>query len=126
MTCLSWNCRGLAAAPTFRELKNLCKAYKPTIIFLMETRAPEERIENVRRRLKFRHMICVEAVGRSWGLCLLWEDEVQIQIFQSSQNIINTAVMIKATCKMFDCSFIYGNPTFSQRRGLWSRISKFQ
>lgn len=126
MTVLSWNCRGLAAAPTFRELKNLCKIYRPAIIFLMETRAPEERVERVRRRLKYKNMFCVEAIGRSGGLCLFWNDEVQLQIFHSSQNFIHTSILLNASGSLFDCSFIYGNPTFRQRRGLWTRILRFQ
>lgn len=105
-----------------RELKHLCKAHTPAIVFLMETRALEGRIENVRSRLRFKNMFCVEAIGRSRGLCLFWSDEVSIQIFSSSQNIIHTSILIKKTGTYFDCSFVYGNPTFQQRRGLWSRL----
>lgn len=105
-----------------RELRQLCKAHTPAIVFLMETRASVERVENVRRKLKFSNMFCVDAIGRSGGLCLLWSDEVNIQIFNSSQNIIHTSVIIMKTKVSFDCSFIYGNPTFQQRRGLWSRL----
>lgn len=105
-----------------RELKHLCKAHTLAIVFLMETRAPEGRIENVRSRLRFKNMLCVEAIGRSGGLCLFWSDEVSIQIFSSSQNIIHTSILIKKTGTYFDCSFVYGNPTFQQRRDLWSRL----
>lgn len=122
MIQLSWNCRGLAAASTIRELQQLCKAHMPSIIFLMETRAPAGRMENARRRLKFHQMFCVEACGRSGGLGLLWNDDIQVQIFSSSQNIIHTAILIVSTGVLFDCSFVYGNPIFSQRRGLWSRL----
>lgn len=66
MTCISWNCRGLAAAPTMRELRQLCKAHTPAIVFLMETRASVERVENVRRKLKFSNMFCVDAIGKVW------------------------------------------------------------
>lgn len=83
MTVLSWNCRGIAAASTMKELRHLCKVHKPAVLFLMETRAPEERMENVRRRLHFQFMFCVEARGRSGGLGLLWNDEFQIQILFS-------------------------------------------
>lgn len=78
MTILSWNCRGVAAAPTMRELKQLCKLHKSAFIFLMETRAPEERIESLRRRLRFQKMFCVEARGRSGGLAMFWNDDVHI------------------------------------------------
>lgn len=122
MTQLSWNCRGVAAASTMRELKQLCKAHMPTIVFLMETRAPEGRIENIRRRLKFQNCFCVEARGKSGGLALFWTDEVQVQIMSSSQNIIHTSVLVNSSGVLFDSSYVYGNPTFQQRRGLWSRL----
>lgn len=105
-----------------RELRHFCKAHTPVIVFLMETRASEGRVENVRRRLKFKNMFCVEAVGRSGGLCIFCGDDMDIQIFSSSQNIIHTSVLIKKSGIHFACSFIYGNHTFQQRRGLWSTL----
>lgn len=118
MTQISWNCRGLAAASTIRELKELCQPQRPAIIFLMETRAPEGRIDSVRRRLKFQNMFCVEARGLSGGLGLIWNDEVHVQIFKASQNFIHASVMIKESGYIFDCTYVYGNPNYQQRRGL--------
>lgn len=66
------------------DLKQLCKIHKPAIVFLMETRAPEERIEAIRSSLQFQNMFCVEARERSGGLGLFWNDDVQIQIFYFS------------------------------------------
>ncbi|KAJ1425943.1 Endonuclease/exonuclease/phosphatase superfamily [Sesbania bispinosa] len=42
MIIISWNCRGVAASATASELRELCMSSKPTILFLMETKAQSE------------------------------------------------------------------------------------
>lgn len=73
MTTLSWNCHGLAAAATLSELCDICRVHQPAILFLMETRANKDRVERVRRKLKYANSFVVEARGLSEGLCLLWD-----------------------------------------------------
>lgn len=70
MMILSWNCRGVAAAPTDRELRSLCSKNKPVIVFLMETRSRKEKLEELRRRLGFDFMFTVDPRGLSGGLAL--------------------------------------------------------
>lgn len=126
MSIISWNCRGMAAPATIRELHELCKAHQPAMMFLMETRAQIGRVETVKRRLKFNNVFVVNPRGLSGGLCLFWNDKVQVQVLSSSPNFIHTAVEFTDTKDGFDCSFIYGNPVFQQRRGLWSNLLRFQ
>lgn len=126
MSVLSWNCRGLAATATMSELRELCKFHQPAIIFLMETRAPKERIENLRRRLKFKFCFSVEPRGLAGGLGLLWNDTVEVQIFHFSPNFIHSAVLDKERGIDVDYTFVYGNPNFQQRRNLWDSIEEFQ
>lgn len=126
MTTLSWNCRGLAAPPTIQELKGLCKVHRPAILFLMETRAPRGRVENMKRRLKFQHCFTVDPRGLPGGLALLLKDDVHVQIFSSFPNFIHTSVSFKDNSEEYDCSFVYGNPVFNQRRGFWSRLMSLQ
>lgn len=68
MTINRWNCRGLAAPATIRELTKLCKSHHPDLVFLMETRAPRERVENMKKRLKFKSFFVVNPRGLSEGL----------------------------------------------------------
>lgn len=92
----------------------------------METRAPKDRCEKMRRQLKFQNSFTVDPRGLSGGLCLFWNDIVHMQIFHHSPNFIHTAVEFVNTKDGFDCSFVYGNPVFQQRRGLWSNLLTFQ
>lgn len=123
MTFLSWNCRGMAAAATMNELKELCRAYQPVVVFLMETRAPRGRVERLCRTLKFTSSFCVEPRGLSGGLCLLWNKQVNIQIFESCPNFIHSNISDQQGRYEFDCTFVYGNPIFQQRRSLWGKLS---
>lgn len=126
MTILSWNCRGLVTAATGSELRELCKHYQPAIVFLMETRAPKERIERLRRSLKFSYCFSVEPIGLARALGLLWNDKVEVQFLQASPNFIHTAVLDKERGFHVDYTFVYGNPNFQQRRNLWDRLVSLQ
>lgn len=95
MNILSWNCRGLAGLATMNELKELCKFHQPAILFLMETRAPRGRVEKLQRSLKFSSMYYVDPRGLTGGLCLLWNDKVNVQIFHHSPNYIHTTPHFK-------------------------------
>lgn len=92
----------------------------------METKIPKVRVERFRRTLRFHNSFTVEPRGLSSGLCLLWTNQVQIQIFQNSPNFIHIAILDVSAKDEFDCSFVYGNPIFQQRRGLWSNLLNFQ
>lgn len=111
---------------TLRELKDLCRAYQLAILFLMETRAHKERIERVKRSLKFKYYFCVEARGTAGGLGLFWGDNVDIQICNASQNFIDCVILDKNRNVDFDCSFVYGHPIGQQRRSLWGSLARFQ
>lgn len=126
MTILSWNCRGVVVSATRNELRELKKVYHPAIIFLMETRAPKGRICKLRRALKLQSSFCVDPVGLSGDLCLLWDDSVTIQILQHSPNYIHTVICYNQGGVLFHCTFVYGQPIFQQRRSLWSKLAGFQ
>jgi hypothetical protein len=107
------------------ELHALSKEHKPSLIYLIETRAQTNRVESVRRKLKFKNSFVVEPQGLSGGLALLWNKEVTIQILESSPNVIHMAINEVSSRVWFDCSFVYGHPIFQQRRFLWNRLTEF-
>ncbi|KAJ1422669.1 Ribonuclease H-like superfamily [Sesbania bispinosa] len=121
MKILSWNCRGVAATTTSSELLELCKKLRPTIVFLIETKANQKRMTIIQRRLKFKGIHCVESRGLSGGLCLLWDDSVEIDVDDDSQNVIQADIRVKATGDNGNCSFVYGPPVPSQRRDFWGQ-----
>lgn len=113
----------MAAAATIHELRDLCKQVQPAILFLMETRAPLERVERMRITLKFKYVYCVEARGMSGGICLFWNDSFKVEILDSNQNFIHATIEDKSKNKVWLGTFIYANPIYTQRRNLWPQIT---
>ena len=124
MNLISWNCRGLAAASTVQELKDLCLRVKPVLLFLMETRAKYQKVEEIRRKLHFDYVCCVEPEGLSGGLSLLWSKKLEIEVVDTCKNYIHTFCKVKEDGDMWDATFVYGNPKFSERRYLWDELSR--
>lgn len=57
---------------------------------------------------------------------MLWNEKVNIQVRQASPNFIHSFIAVKGGGHDYDCTFIYGNPTVQQRKGLWGRIEALQ
>lgn len=74
--------------------------------------------------MRFHHCFCVEANGTSGGLALLWNDYFQVQILESCKNYTHTIIHQQRTQKLFEAFFVYGNPTYDQRRHLWGKVLK--
>ena len=82
MRALGWNCRGICNASTVRALRSQKRGYKLDIIFLCEMKANEEHMEYVKRRVRFNEKVVIEAKGRAGGLCLMWKNNVQIEVVE--------------------------------------------
>ncbi|RYR47014.1 hypothetical protein Ahy_A07g032908 [Arachis hypogaea] len=122
MNLLSWNCRGVTASSTMAELRNICKFNKPSVVFLMETRAKEGRINTIRRKLCFDKSFCVELWGLFGGLCILWKSNVNINILSWCDNFITAKIGIN-NGESWKCIFVYGNPIFRKRKNLWRNLT---
>lgn len=53
---------------------------------------------------------------------MFWSQNIDLQILASSPNFIHAGVLIKDSKEFFECTFVYGNPMFLQRKSLWERI----
>ena len=97
------------------ELQDLCNQVKPTLLFLIETRAKLEKVEETRRKLGFDNCFCVELVGLSGGLCLFWKKEMEVEILEKCRNYFHTHYRSKQVMASWDCTFTYGNPKFNEK-----------
>lgn len=52
----------------------------PRVVFLMETKSNKGRMEFIRRKLGMKGCFTVECVGKSGGLCLLWDESMNLKI----------------------------------------------
>ncbi|KAB2599005.1 hypothetical protein D8674_039706 [Pyrus ussuriensis x Pyrus communis] len=112
MSYIFWNCRGLGSDTT------------TLYVFLSETKMKDHRICGVRKRLGYAHGFDVSPIGRSGGLSLWWEDNLEVKIIFSSKYIID-AVM-RGAGQTHWCRFtgVYGTPYRNEKSGFWDWMGK--
>ncbi|KAK4253942.1 hypothetical protein QN277_009385 [Acacia crassicarpa] len=124
MNTLAWNCQGLGAALTVRNLKEVCFRKKPQLVFLMESKQKARVMRKIRRRCGFDQEWLVDPIGYSGGLALWLSDLLKVNILFSSSNIIHTSV----TSSEFDTpnyiSFIYGPTDEAERNLCWQELRR--
>ncbi|XP_073025109.1 uncharacterized protein [Primulina eburnea] len=74
MIVLSWNCRGLGHPRAIPSVFELVRAHKPDAIFLFETLAQTNKVEQIRIKLKFDGAFVVDQEGRSGRINILWRN----------------------------------------------------
>ena len=122
MKLLSWNVRGLGNPCIFHILHTLVQDHCPEVIFLTETRAYRQRLEDLRVKLGCVGKLVVERVGRSGGLALLWTDKVDISLLSYSRFHIDVA--IAGLGKNWRFTGFYGHPESSQRIHSWTLLRR--
>lgn len=85
MLMLSWNCQGVGRPLTVSHLRELCRAHHPEVVFLMETKNKEKRMESIRRSLHFSGDFYIHPAGLSGGLALWWKDNINIHIISGER-----------------------------------------
>lgn len=122
MVTVCWNCRGIGAASTVKELKDIIFNFKPQIVFLSETKAKHNKLQNLKRYLPFDNMFVVYCIGKAGGLCIFWKKTVKVQILFSNCNVIHTLITDTNANSSFHFSFVYGNLVAQQRKIFWATL----
>lgn len=92
MKLMCWNVQGMGSSLTFHHLKELLRLHSPEILFLIETKAPGERMEMLKEQLRMDHSVSVDAEGLAGGLCLLRKAFVNLQVSSVSNNLISAII----------------------------------
>lgn len=92
MIHLLWNCRGLGLDTVVRALRGLIRKYRPSMIFLFETKIKDYRIDGVRRRMGYSNGFHVDPIGRAEGLSMWWDDSLEVEVDFSSKHIIDARI----------------------------------
>lgn len=79
MSLLSWNCQGLGVTLIVRALKDIIRRYKPSLIFLMETRMEKKKLQKIQRSLpRFSNGWFVDPIDTSGGKRILsWKSSIR-------------------------------------------------
>lgn len=122
MIVLCWNCRGLGNPWTVRHLRRLVKLKKPVIVFLMETLVVQRKVDVLRVKLGFQNAFCVDCVGRSGGLILFWNSDINLVIQNYSQRHVNAVIHDSHMGISWKFTGFYGHPDPTKRQESWTLL----
>ncbi|KAL8526940.1 hypothetical protein ACS0TY_015983 [Phlomoides rotata] len=120
MILLSWNCGGLGNPATIPALCELVRARRPSLVFLSETLCAASKIEEIRVKLKFDSCFNVNVVGRSRGLCIIWNPSTLCNVLSYSNNHID--VLVTELNKTWRFTGFYGYPNRNNRLQSWNLL----
>ncbi|KAG2613942.1 hypothetical protein PVAP13_4KG383101 [Panicum virgatum] len=119
MNVLVWNCRGVGNSRTVRDLTALVQSYNPKLVFLLETRQSEERMQNLRWRLGLKGCLARSCVGRSDGIALFWDESLVVNLITIADKVINVTVHEDPASAPWRISFFYGELRVEDRHLTW-------
>lgn len=122
MKILSWNCQGLGSHWTISHLREMWAKFKPTFLFLSETKQKFDFVQSFQFHFGYTHLHTVDPQGRSGGLALYYDSSLKVEILSSSNIIIDVATEYKG--KRIFLSFVYGEPNQSLRDPIWERLTR--
>ncbi|CAN1167930.1 hypothetical protein LINPERHAP2_LOCUS27535 [Linum perenne] len=92
MRILAWNCRGIGPPLTDSYLTDLIKKYRPSSIFISETRNQRSVLEKKRRASKFPKFWYQDPIGTSRGLALWWVGNIRIDIISCNNFYVDVSI----------------------------------
>ncbi|KAK3212447.1 hypothetical protein Dsin_017153 [Dipteronia sinensis] len=96
---------------------------KPDMMFLLETKSDQNRLESLRLKLGFSGKLVVNSIGRSGGLCLFWTYEVQVSLLSYSTAHIDIRVD-PIPKQWWRFTGFYGNLDSKQRAHSWTLLKR--
>ena len=123
MNALCWNCRGIRNPRTVYTLRDHVRRWTPYLVFLVETKVKQNRMEKIKFSLGFSNGLIVPSRGRSGGLALLWSTEVNLEIKSYSQYHIDAIVTEQDNNFTWRFTGFYGHPESNLRKDSWKLLS---
>lgn len=126
MTVISWNCRGLGQPRTVQELVCLVRTYRPSLVFISETRKSEEYVNKLRRRLGLKHCISHVGKGKGAGIALFYDEQVEIKKLAVGPRYIDVLIRLSPHSQQWRGTFVYGEPNASERHHMWDLLRRIR
>ncbi|VAI29049.1 unnamed protein product [Triticum turgidum subsp. durum] len=121
MSFLCWNCRGLGTDATVGELKWLVGKFRPSLLFLSETKMRDSRARKFMWQLGFNGSFAVSSDGLSGGLVLFWSSSISVSLRAFSNQIIDILIKTEEGAE-WRTTFVYGEPKRELRHHFWDRL----
>ncbi|XP_028798620.1 uncharacterized protein LOC114754051 [Neltuma alba] len=124
MKMIAWNCQGLGRTLTVKKLREECLKNKPSIIFLMETKIKGEKVKRIRRLCQMQEEFYVDPRGRGGGLALWWKEDVIVNIWFNSRNLIHVSLESNSFTVPKYVTFVYGAPGNDKKMLVWNEMRR--
>lgn len=93
MRILTWNCRGAAVKEFQQSIADMVKNHSPMLIFILETRLPAFKVEELRIQLQYDSVHGVDAQGLSGGIWMLCDStKIVVDILPHNNQAIHAFV----------------------------------
>ncbi|KAF3455682.1 hypothetical protein FNV43_RR00324 [Rhamnella rubrinervis] len=116
------NGRGTGRKETVHELKGLIKKWRPSCLFLAETKSTTPCMEKLGRQLSFDRIEVVKCCGQAGGLVLMWSKDVKIEIIEKDPNCIVFTVADAAGTTSWKGFASYGPNTYTDKKKFWEKM----
>lgn len=95
MSILCWNCRGAASPDIHQDISDLVRDHRPMMLYLLETRLPGHRVEEIKTWLGYDGVHTIDSVGLSGGIWMLWDKAViSVDIMPHGNQAIHALVKV--------------------------------
>jgi hypothetical protein len=121
MSLFSVNCRGAGNASTVRELRDFVNKFAPSILCIQDTQISKNRVESLASSLGFDQAYAVGSDGRSGGLGLFWNNDINITVLGYSKYHIDVSVT-GIGVDQWRLTSVYGEAQTNERYKTWDML----
>jgi hypothetical protein len=107
------------------HLSRLIQSTKPQVIFLSETRNSSIFITSLKNHFNLNDAFIIPSQGQSGGLWLMWNDEIELAIFDHSQNYILAICTNNNNNLRYGLVCMYGDPRHRSLSVIWNSVKNF-
>lgn len=95
---------------------------KPNVVFLMETKQLEVRVQYIQRYLKFYNSYILNPTSFVGGLALFWNDLIYLDVLRSTPNLFHISCREGRGGKLLSITFIHAPTNYQQHLLLWDDL----
>jgi hypothetical protein len=125
MNFLCWNCRGLGSDAVVGELRWLVRTFRPSFLFLTETKMKDTRAQNFMWSLGFSGSFAVSSAGLSGGLALFWLPQYTVSLKGFNAHCIDVMISSEEIAP-WRATFVYGEARREQRHEFWTLLCRLR
>lgn len=123
MNLVCWNCRGIGGPRKREFLSRFLRATRVSIAFVVETKCSQQKSDLFLQNQPLPNFECVPAIGRSGGLWLLWDHNVNVTVMFKSRNVIHARVQ-QPHQPGWSLVCVYGDAAHTRNKVIWETIKQ--